>query len=755
MTVRNSGWLYLGLILILTGLVYVRSLGYGPVNWDNQLTGSLYYQESLEFDTFRSILTPDFSGSYQPVRNSVTALLAPFGARGEWYPYHLVSLGFYLATIVVLFLCLLNLFAGLGEVWPLEQRLFAVVTATAVFALHPGHVETVAWVSGQKDVLVGFFYLLSFYFYSRRERPTLVDLVLAILAYFLALGSKPSAVSLPLVLVAYDWLFRRHEGEKLLTGRRLAVYAVLFLPAVAAGVYFSFTTTRTGEIFPSSGAWLIRVGKVAGALVFSLFKLLLPVNLCLRYPEFSFSGAGDVTIYLYLAGAAALAAWAGRSLAGKRPYALFLFWFVAALLPNANLVPIVIERADRYYYLSSIGFSALAGYAAARLHAISAGKRNKVTGLVLAATLLLGLIAWRQTACWSNGVTAWKKVSALYPGMTLGRVGLGHSYLMAGDYDNALRTYKPLLEQARPNTEAILGAVSVLLRKDDHRKAIDLLKLGRALNPKNRDFLAQLARMYVEDRDTVEAEKVIGAWLEYYPESPVAQGMLAQLRLVQGRSREAIEYFQRAIEREPETPEYYIALARVLADSGRVEEAESLLLKALGIGIRTRTTRLDLAALYAGHGREEEALAIYSRYPLDELDQRGLEFMGARYFAGNQPELAIRCFRAMAERDSTLARAFNNQAVVYERLGSHRPADSLYLRALALEPEYLDAHFNRGNLLRGVGNLSGALFHYRVADSLAGGKDPAVLRSLAEVQAALGDSAESGRAAARLRRMNR
>ena len=750
MTKRSASWFLFAAVIVLTVLAYLRTLEYGQVNWDNQLSGTSSYQESPELDTFRSILTPTFSGTYQPVRGIVMALLAPFGAHDNWLPYHLFSLGFYLATILILFLTGVNLFGRIGADWAFEQRLLAATAATAVFALHPGHVEVVAWVSGQKDVLVGFFYILSFYFYSRRDEPSVMDLGLTLLCFFLALGSKPSAVSLPLVLVAYDWLFRRQVTGPAYTPARLTVYALLFIPAIATGIYFFFTTARIGSIFGDPGDLPVKAGKVCAAFVFSFVKILLPVNLCLRYPEFRFTGSGDPMIYFHLAAAAALIVWTARALARGKPAAFFLFWFLAALLPNANLVQIVIERADRYYYLSSIGVCLLAGYGLARLYALAAGERKKVAGLAMAVPLLLALLTWQQAACWSDAIVAWKKVFALYPEMTLSRIGLGHSYLRAGDYDNALRTYKPLLERQRPNTEAILGAVDVSLHKKDRQMALDLLKLGRSLDPKNGDYLKVLSGMLIEDDEFAAAEQVIGDWLKYYPQSPEGYGALANLRRKEGKKEAAEANFRRAIDSQPNKPEYYNALAVLLADSGRVREAESLLQKALETGVRTRTTRLNLAAVYAGHGRDQEALVIYSRYPLEELDMKGLEFMGAHYFGRGQPELAIRCFQTMSRRDSTMARAFNNQAVVYENLGSFRPADSLYLRAISLQPDYVDAHFNRGNLLKAAGDLDGALIHYRLADSLAGGSDPAVRQSLAAVYDALGDSAAAVRVRLRL-----
>jgi len=742
-------WLWIIIILAATALVYSRSMNYGPVNWDDQLVRTDLYGDGLNSAGLRTFLIPRMQGTYQPVREMVTALLAFQHEGGSWIAYHLVSLAFYLGTVVFFYLALGLLLRRISDRRALPYWRWGAVAATGIFALHPGHVEAAAWVSGQKDTLVAFFYIGSLYFYIRRESLSRGPVVLSLLFYLLALGSKPSAVTLPVALILYDSIFRNPGRQWGLFLKRLPLYALYMFPAVAAFFYFIFTTASLGL-----GSGLkdipVQLGKISGAFYFSAAKLILPVNLCLRYPGFQFEGLADPKTYFYPAAALIIIYWAAFCYLRRKPYAFFILWAILALLPNANLVPIRIERADRYFYLSSMAVCGLAGYAYAWLAGALEGRlAPMLRGLLLLMLVSLGTLTFRQVGYWRDGPSAWGRAFELYPQLTLARVGLGHSYLRQGELDNALRIYKPLLERPVPNLEALKGAADISLRRGQRENAERLLQIGHSLDPADEVFNEGLCRIYMDEGRYGESEKLALDWLERSPRSLRAWITLSRLQQKQGREKQAARALAEAMKINPNNPEPYNLLAMIYLGSGSAVEAEELLEKALAAGRHSRITRLNLAYLYSRSGRSQEAMEIYSRYPDSELDTRGLEFMGSSWFERNELDRALRYFLLMVDSDSTLPRAYNNAGVVFENMGSYASADSMYLRAIALDSSYVDAFFNRGNLFFASGDYLSALGHYLRADSLAGGTDRTVIESLSRTYSALGDSAQARRHAAR------
>ena len=750
---KSGRFFLLAVVLLATMAVYARTINYGLIGWDEPLAGVGYYQETPELAGLAEILKPKPGATYQPVRTLAMTILAPFGAESNWLPYHAVTLLFYLATVAVFYLVALRLLVVMGLCPGRERAAPWALLATAIFAVHPSHAEAVAWVTGHKDTFVAFFYLAALHFYIRRDRLGATDAILTVIMFLLALGSKPSAVSLPLVLVAYDFLLRGDNNSR--NNRvRLLLYIVLFVPALAAVVYFAGTTARVGSLLVGAGALPGKGVKFLAAHGFSVLKLLLPVNLCLRYPGFSMNWS-DPSLYLYTSVGAAVIVWAVQCIRRRSPYAFVAAWFILAMLPNSNLIRIQIERADRYYYLSSAAFAVASAAGLLQLSKMLAERYRQIFRYALAGMLLvLSAVCWKQAGYWSDPVNAWSRVFNLYPEMTLARLGLASSYLRSGELDEALRYYKPLLEGDRPNTEAIKGAMYISEQRNNREQMVELAKLGRRFDPDNDDFLSALCRYYFIEQDTAAVREVVDGWNERSPNNKLLMMNKALLLQMEGDQAQAEEVYGRLIGKYPYLPEPYIELGDMKTDAGQYARAEELYRQALATGIRTTVTRHKLASFYEKTGRGGKALEIYSRYDKDELSMSGLEFMGAHCFGRGELEKSLDYFQQMARRDSTMARAWSNSAVVLQELGRLERADSLYQRAIGLDSSYVDAFFNRGNLLMQLDRPAEAAALYGRADSLAGGIDLAVLGSLANALAAAGDTAAAQSVVRRIRELD-
>jgi len=738
------------LILALTALIYVRSLNYGTVNWDDALSRKMEQGISgYDRQGLARIMLPRFQGTYQPVRELISFLLAGLSGPDTWWPYHLVSLVLYLGTILFFYFTVRLLLGRLRLPALPAAGEWGALLATAFFAFHPGHVEVTAWVLGQKDTLVGFFYLGSLYFYVRSAITTRGELIFSLLLFLLALGSKPTAVSLALVPPLYDRLFRPGLFKPGYLAKLIGVYSLYFLPAAAGVLYFVFTSASIG--LPGGlEAPLAQMGKIAGALSFSAAKLALPVNLCLRYPAFGFGGFTDIQLFFHPALALLILFWTIKSYLDKKPYAFFLCWALAAMLPNLNLIPIRIERADRYYYLASMGFSGLAGYAAIYLYRAAGRSRAVVIGSILVVLVSLAAISSRQVGFWSNGPAAWNRTLSLYPDLPLARVSLGHSYLMLGQNERALEIYRPMVQGGRTNVEALKGTAIIMMQKGQEQEARALLKRGLRLAPEDYELAELLAHLLMRRNELDQARELVAGWAAAEPHNRKARLILAELSLRLGRHADAARILYGLLETQPNDAGSMNLLA--LAHLGRRDtaEAERLLKRAVELEPGYKDAWMNLARVYASTGRRTQAAGVYSRFNNAELDLSGLEFMGALHHGQDSLEQALECFLEMARREPRLARAYNNAGVVFEAMGRYAAADSLYIEAVELDSAYVDAFFNRGNLLRRTGNLAAAVRQYQRADSLAAGRDRSVIQALGETFEELGDKAAANRCFGRL-----
>ncbi|MCE5273124.1 tetratricopeptide repeat protein [bacterium] len=534
-------WLWALLAAALA--VYLRGINYGLVNWDDALARRELFADGLSLAQVVRFFFPAGGTTWQPVRELATALLGVLPRAWGWAPYHVFSVGLFLGSVTLLYAFLRRLFARERFGLSAGTAALAALTGSLVFALHPSHTEVVAWTLGQKDVLVGFFFIACLYFYTRSEWPAGWERLLCLVCYGLALGSKPSAVSLPLVLAAYDRFFRPESLSGRRRGGTLVFYALLLLPAVAAGLYFIGTTARTGAVL-TEGGLSGRLARAAGALAFSALKLVLPLNLVHRYPAFDFRGAADFRLWASLGVSAALLGVTAQAARQRRPWGFFLAWFALALLPNMNLVPIRIERADRYYYLSSYAFSALAGWAFARLYQNAGRWRAALAGAGTSAALVLAGLCFVQVGYWKDGPALWGRVAALYPQMPLGHVMLGNSYLQQGQDEQALRAFAPLLRQNPPNLAALGGSAVALAHQGRLREARAFLELGVKLAPQDPGLNVPLARLLIREGDYRRADSLLERILSHDPEATEARLARARLCALSGRAGEALDIYR-------------------------------------------------------------------------------------------------------------------------------------------------------------------------------------------------------------------
>lgn len=363
--------------------------------------------------------------------------------------------------------------------------------AAFLFAVHPVHVESVAWIIELKDVLSTFFYLLAALGILRAAaagyRPRLLP-VAAALCFVLAMWSKTIVATLPIALALVLWY---RSGR--LTRADLTVLAGLLVLAIGLGALDLAFATRAGSAdFPLPLQHRLEV--FGRAFWFYTCQIFWPVDLVPVYRRWEPSPTPLVPLVLaasvLLAGAVL---WVLRHRTGRGPLTAFAFYLVT-LSPLLGAVRFSFMQhsfvADRFQYLAVAGPLTLL----AALWAKLAHRRRNGALLLLAVTLaLLGALTWRQCLLWQNPVQLFERNAALNPYAWLPFQILGREYAMRGEWARAEDRYRRALELRPGDDVNARNLASVLLHLEKPEEALQLLEWLRVRQPENPRTLELIA----------------------------------------------------------------------------------------------------------------------------------------------------------------------------------------------------------------------------------------------------------------------
>ena len=462
--------------------------------------------------------------------------LAPAG-------YHTVNVALHFANTLLL--------------WRLGERL-AIPGAwwlAVVFAVHPLHVESVAWVIERKDVLSALFYLaalLAWVRFTDEARPDrrARHYAWALALFALGLLCKSIVVTLPaaLLIVAW-WRHGRVEGRDWL---RLAPFFALGLAVAIADT--SFAASRE----PLSLGYSVfeRTQIAARALWFYAGKLLWPADLAVIYPHWPV-GAADLPAWGWVVAAAALAAalWTLRGRIGRGPLAGALF-FAVTLAPVLGFVDYGYMQfsfvADRYQYLAGIGLLAVFAGAAARGAArLPPAWRKGAAGLAAAMLLVPGALTWRQAGIYRDEVAFFTHIVSYNPEARGAQDNLGNALLRAGRPADSLAPFHIALEQEPDSvkTHANLGAALIRLGRLD--EAQDRLRRALALDPRHPIALQNMGESLRKQGRFEAAIDHYRAVIEVDPDNAFPHAGMGDSLFRLGRHDEALRSLDRALALEP------------------------------------------------------------------------------------------------------------------------------------------------------------------------------------------------------------
>jgi tetratricopeptide (TPR) repeat protein len=603
---------------------------------------------------------------------------------------------------------------------PTPEPVWVPALIAALFALHPVHTASVAYIMQRRSTMATTFYLAAVLLLLRARRPGGQTRILRLVAYalgillcfWLACRSKEIALTLPLTLLLVEfclraplrWSTRRYW---MLVGGGVLLYVMLMLVGLYAIGRLDLRSLELSA-YGEPITWGVWPHFLSMCLVVVEFwkRLLLPLPqwLCMDHPatiatSLLDQGAGlAMLLHLVLVGAAFVAVRRGYVLAG-----LGILWFYAVQVPYM-ILPQSEFFVEYKMYLPSVGLFLVLAEIVRRLHGRVSERRQVAVLAAIAAVLFVATV--RRNVVFQNAYNFWSDVLAKNP----------HHY--------------------RPHSN--LGAI--LFEMGRYEEAEAHLLTALRYRPGGSAALSNLGLLRVEQKRFEEAVQCFQLAIASWPEGPNAHYNLGNAWGELDKFELAEAEYRLAIKLDPDHELAYNNLAGLLVQAGRQEEALQCYLQALQLNPRHATICRNLINLLMKLGRLEEAVRWYARYlqliPPDAALHN--EYGAALFKAGRAPE-AVQQFTRASELDAAFPQPRLNLGTVLLSQHKYSEAATAFEAALRLDPRHATAHNRLGYALEQLGRKDDAKQHYKQAAELAP-DDPIACWNYAEMLREEGDS---------------
>ncbi len=688
--------------MAITFVVFGQTLGHDFVNYDD----NVYVYENpavlggLSLKGIIWAFTHNVNANWTPltlISHMLDCQLYGTQAGG----HHLTSVLLHMASVIVLFLVLKKM----------TTALWRSAFVAAVFAIHPLHVESVAWIAERRDVLSGLFFMLTlgaYVGYVRHPR-SLGRYLMVVLMLALGLMSKPMLVTLPFVLLLLDyWPLKRftQPGGRLVPWRLIAEKVPLLVLSGAACVATLFAQKEIIQSLPLS----LRIGNALVSYAAYLGQMIYPAGLAVYYPH----PGSSLALWKVITAFILLLFISSGAIAARRKQPWFLFgwlWYLGMLVPAIGLIQSGLRaQADRYTYLPQIGLYVLLTWAAAELCAGWRHRRVVLGGLSTVILAALMFCARTQTSYWRNSETLWTHTVACTSGNFIGQINLGEALLKKGTVNEAIAHFQKALQTKPDYAEAHYNLGIALFQKGSVDEAITQFQKALQTKP-----------------GYAEAHYNLGIAL-----------------FQKGSVDEAIAHYQNALQSKPDYVEAHNNLGNALLQKGNVDEAIAHFQKALEINPDSVPAHNNLGNALLQKGKADEAIAQYQKALQIEPDSvKTHNFLGNALLQRGKVDEAIACFQEALQINPDNSEAHNNLGNALLQKGRVDEAIAHYQNALQITPDFAEAQNNLARVLAicpqaSLRNGNKAVELALRANQLTGDGNPTVLGTLAAAYAEAG-----------------
>jgi protein O-mannosyl-transferase len=616
LTKYSSFWICLSLTLV-TFAVFYQVHSFGFVNYDdsNFISENPHVRSGLSWENIKWSFTAVYHTYWQPLTwLSYMLDCTLFGLNAG--AFHLINVFIHVANTILLFLVLSRMTRG---IW---QSAFVA----GLFALHPLHVESVAWVAERRDVLSTLFWLLTILFYARYAgRPSAGRYFAAVTVFILGLLSKPMLVTLPFVLLLLDYwpLLRfstkgghleRDRGQKT-SLKWLIIEKVPFiiLSAIASAVTF-LTTLDVGAV-----ALIPLKERILNAICSYLIyieKMFWPVNLAVFYPHpFNNLTVGQVAAAILIL--LAISVLVIRLAAGRRYLLTGWFWYLGTLVPVIGFIQVGNQAiADRYSYITLIGLFIIIAWGMPDLLAKWRYRKIVLVSSAIMVISAMSICTYFQLRHWRNSLTLFRHALDVTENNYIAHLKMAESLYEQQRLDEAVTEYQKYF-QIIPNDPDALNAYGIILgRLGRYDEAVKYLTKALQMKPDFADAHANIGYALIIQGNIDEAAVHLSKALQLDPNFALAHYRFGNILLQRGRINEAITHFEKALQLKPDWVELMNTIAWCLAVNEKTavrnpDKAVKLAQRACELTNYEEPELLDtLAVSYAAAGNFKKAIEL-------------------------------------------------------------------------------------------------------------------------------------------------
>ena len=596
-----------------------------------------------------------------------------FGLNPFWH--HLTSLFFHIANTLLLF-WILNKMTGL--VWP------SAFTAAA-FALHPLHVESVAWVAERKDVLSGFFWMLTITTYIRyTERRCVGRYLFVFFAFGLGLMAKSMLVTLPFVLLLLDyWPLDRLRWKRQNIRRLITEKIPLFILTLFSGIiaFISQHGARTSELLVDVSL----SGRISNAIVSYLvyiLKTFYPTRLAVLYPH----PGNNIPVYKpILAFIILVAISAGVIYMARRRRYLVVgwLWYLGALVPVIGFVQVGLQAmADRYTYLPSIGLFIMVAWGSSEL--FTKWRYRRLGFAIVAGLAFVGMLVCTrlQLRHWRNSETLFKHAISVTENNFTIHYNYGKVLSDESRFEEALVHFNNALQINPRDYDARNNKGLALLDLKKYDEAILCFKEALKLRPGHYETILNMGLVMAR----------------------------------QSKFTQAVKYFNKVLEMKPYWPRVHYNLGLALTQIGRLDDAFRHLTKALYIGFGLENTDDKQPLVYDPY-TEIDKIVEYDGKPLKgKLNYATANYLlGEAMFQNDRTKDALKCWTVTLLFEPENHKTHNSLGKALYQMGNNEQAVEEWTEAIRLNPNDAESHFNLGQAFAEQDKLDEALEHFNEA----------------------------------------
>ncbi len=603
------------LIIVLTCIAYSPVLNNDFINFDDDVyvTDNFHIDDGVTLKNIQWAFTAVYAKNWHPLTWLSHMLDIQFFGMNP-FGHHLTNLIFHFLNAFLLFIILKKMS---GAYWK-------SLIVMGLFALHPMHVESVAWVSERKDVLSTFFWMLAIWIYTYYiKKPGIKQYLSVCVCFTLSLLAKPMAVTFPFVLLLIDhWPLgrcritsaRMQDSEVLQYPLHILIFEKLpFFMISAASCGITFYAQNKGGALGSFDLYPLgtRLGNAVVSYTHYIIKMIYPINFAILYPH-----PGMPDLHFLLISSFFIIFLVGISiLTLKRFPWLFTgcFWYLGILFPVIGVVQVGAQgMADRYTYTPMIGIYILVVWSIAPLFYKMKLSQKTISFvsvfLILILIIPLCIQTFRQNQYWKDSTSLFQHAINITNNNYIAHNNLANAMMQKGKIKEAVFHYSEAL-RIKPDYPLALGNIGLALSKLGRRnEALDFYFKALAIEPENENIFTNIGNLFSELGNIEKAIHYYKKAIFYNSETVKAHMNMGNLLMNSGKLDEAMFHYRRVLDINLDHTEMaHNQIGNLLIKIGDVDSAILNYLQALKIKPEYKDAHNNIGVAFARSGNLDKA----------------------------------------------------------------------------------------------------------------------------------------------------